>query len=226
MQHMTSDRAPVLKKISYKWFLGLVMVTVLVFGWKYPSLGFIVPLAMGAGVLGSFFRGRWVCGNLCPRGSFLDTWFKLISANNALPDFFKTSGFRWVVLIALMGFMAFRLSQNPSDMAHWGLVFWQMCLITTIIALGLGLRYGNRSWCAFCPVGTMAGQIGAEKYPLQIHSSCSACRACESSCPMELEIVHHLRAGKVTHKDCLKCSECIDSCPRGNILSWPHSKAA
>ena len=39
---------------AYKWSLGLLMVTVLGLGWKYPYLGFMVPLVMVAGLIGSF----------------------------------------------------------------------------------------------------------------------------------------------------------------------------
>ena len=214
------------KNINYKWLLGLIMVTVIAFGWRYPLLGFVVPAAMGTGILGGFFRGRWVCGNLCPRGSFLDSWFNLISAKIKIPALLKGDRFRWVMLIALMSFMAYRLAQNPTDINHWGFVFWQMCLITTIVALGLGLRYSVRSWCSFCPIGTMASSIGGERYPLQVQSTCKVCGICEDSCPMQLEIARHRHTGASKEKDCLKCSACIKACPRNDVLSWPTKYAA
>ena len=211
---------------NYKWLTGLIMVTVLTFGWKYPLLGFIVPVAMGAGVLGGFLRGRWVCGNVCPRGSFLDTWFNLVSARKEIPRFLKSDRFRWTTLAGLMSFMAFRLAQNPGDLNHWGFVFWQMCLVTTIVALGLGLRYSARSWCTFCPVGTMAGSVGGHKYPLQVDTSCKACGICEQSCPMQLDISRYRQTGSLQEKDCLKCSACLRACPRNDVLSWPTREAA
>lgn len=210
---------------NYKWLLALIMVAVLSLGWKFPLLGFVVPVAMVSGIIGSFFRGRWVCGNLCPRGSFLDTWFNLVSAKKQSPRFFKRKSFRWLVLSVLMSFMVFRLLQNPGDVNHWGLVFWQMCLVTTIAAIGLGLRYSARSWCTLCPVGTMASELGGAKYPLQIHSSCKACGLCEKSCPMQLEIAMYRQTGALKENDCLKCSECISACPRSDVLSWPAKDA-
>jgi len=210
------------KKTNYSWLLGLIMVAVLALGWKYPLLGFIVPIAMGTGVAGGIFRGRWVCGNLCPRGSFLDSWFSLVASENDAPAILRKSGLRWGLLVLLMGFMAFRLAQNPGEWQHWGYVFWQMCLMTTLVAVALGLRYRARGWCMICPVGTMAGSIGARKYPLQVDASCKACGLCESRCPMQLDIVKYRAAGFQSEGDCVKCSSCMQACPSKTVLSWPN----
>ncbi len=217
---------PSVKSFNYKWLLGLIMVTVIALGWKFPLLGFVVPIAMSAGIIGGFFRGRWVCGNACPRGSFLDTWFNLVSVKSDIPVLLRNTKLRWLTVTALMTLMVFRLSQNPNEINHWGFVFWQMCMITTIVAIGLGLRYSARSWCLICPVGTMAGTVGGEKHPLHVSSTCKACGACENSCPMQLEIARYRHSGISEEQDCLKCSSCINACPRNNVLSWPTGKAA
>ncbi len=211
---------------SYKWGLGLIMVTVLALGWRFPILGFIVPAAMAAGIGGGVLRGRWVCGNLCPRGSFLDSWFGLVASNRSLPAMLRNTRLRWAVVAVLMSFMAYRLAQNPGAWQHWGRVFWQMCMVTTLAALALGLRYSARSWCAVCPVGTMAGTLGAGKYQLQVDASCKACGICEQACPMQLSIASYRQGGVQQEQDCIKCSACHSVCPRGDVLSWPDRKAA
>lgn len=224
--HATLHRTPDSRAPSYKWFLGLVMATVIALGWKFPLLGFIVPVAMTLGIIGGFVKGRWVCGNLCPRGSFLDTWFSLISSSRLIPEWLRSRSLRWTLLILLMGFMVYRLSQNVSSIDHWGLVFWQMCLITTVAALVLGIRYTGRSWCAICPVGTMASAAAPDHHALQISASCKGCGLCEKSCPMQLDISRYSIVGKQEEKDCLKCSSCIQACPQKSVLSWPSQKAA
>jgi polyferredoxin len=211
---------------SYKWFLGLIMATVIALGWKYPLLGFIVPVAMTLGIVGGFFKGRWVCGNLCPRGSFLDTWFSLISAKRSIPAWVRSMKLRWTLLTFLMGFMFYRLSQNATSIEHWGLVFWQMCLITTIAALVLGMLYSGRSWCAICPVGTMASATAPDRQAMEISASCKGCGLCEKACPMQLDISRYREVGKQLEKDCLKCSSCMQVCPQKAVLSWPERKAA
>lgn len=212
---------PSSRRIKYKWFLSLIMVAVLTLGWQYPLLGFVVPVAMLTGIVVGFFRGRWVCGNLCPRGSFFDSWFTLVSAKKGIPPLFKKTWFRWTALTLLIGFMIFRLAQDPGRLDHWGMVFWQMCLITTLLAVGLGMRYSARSWCSFCPVGTLSGVMGAGKYPLQVGSSCKACGLCEVSCPMQLPVSSYRHSGLLQESDCLKCSACVEACPRSQILRWP-----
>lgn len=217
---------PAAKNSHYKWLLALVMVAVIALGWRFPLLGFIVPAAMGAGIAGGFLRGRWVCGNACPRGSFLDSWFHLISGHRAIPSLLKNAKFRGLVLSALMSFMFLRLSQNPTSIEHWGLVFWHMCAVTTVVAVALGVRYSARSWCVFCPVGTLSGTAGKEKHSLQVSSSCRECGYCERHCPMQLDIARYRHTGHSVEKDCIKCSACISACPRKGVLSWPEQKAA
>ena len=190
------------KTADYKWALAMAMVTVIALGWKYPLLGFVVPVVMIAGISAGLFRGRWVCGNACPRGSFLDTWLNLFSAKRSMPAILKSSSFRWMALIALMGLMGFRLSQNLGSVAHWGYVFWQMCLLTTILAVGLGLRYASRSWCSFCPVGTMASCLGGDKYSLEIHASCKGCGMCASSCPQQAIDMLHFKDKQIVASVC------------------------
>jgi polyferredoxin len=196
------------------------MITVIAAGWKYPLLGFAVPVAMLTGILGGFFRGRYVCGNFCPRGSFYDTIFSYVGGNKPVPELLRSSGFRWIIMAVLMGFMSWRIAQNPGEWRHWGTVFWSMCLITTAVGVPLGMRYRSRSWCSFCPVGTMAAAVGGSKYQLEITQDCRQCGACEKQCPMGLTIAEHRDSGVLPHADCIKCSSCINSCPR-KALTWP-----
>ena len=202
---------------SHRWFLASIMLVTIAFGWKWPILGFIVPVAMGAGIGGAFFRGRYVCGNICPRGSFYDTFFRTVGGSRPVPAFLSRMRFRWVVMAILMSLMALQISQNPGDPMHWGLVFWLVCLVTTIVGVALGLYYRPRTWCSFCPVGTMANAIGGDNDQLTIASNCRGCGTCERSCPMDFSIAGHRSAGVLPHRDCLKCSSCVKSCRNGAL---------
>jgi len=203
---------------AYKWLSALIVIVVLTLGWSFPALGFVVPVVMALGMGGGFFRGRWVCGNLCPRGSLLDTWLGFLP-RRPMPEWLGRPAVRWGVLVVLIGFMVAQLALDPGNWRHWGIVFWRMCLVTTIVALALATIYAPRGWCGICPVGTVAGTVGKGRQPLWLASSCRACGLCEKACPMQLEVVAHRKSGKIQHRDCLKCSLCVKSCPAG-ALGW------
>ncbi len=210
----------VAKRRRLQWLLAPVVVITVGLGWKYPWLGFVVPVAMATGMVGGFIRGRYVCGNLCPRGGFLDRMLAPLGGRREIPAPVRNMSFRWVVFAALMGFMVWRLSQNPTSLEHWGLVFWSMCALTTGVAVIAGVLVQPRTWCAFCPVGTFAHAVGGHKHRLVIDKRCRQCGACEKACPMDLGIASHKDAGQLLERDCLKCAECTVSCPCG-ALSWP-----
>ena len=204
-----------------QWCLMPIVLITIGLGWKYPLLGFSVPVVMLAGIVGGFIKGRYVCGNLCPRGSFLDRVISLVSRKKPIPDFFRNMSLRWLVFAAMMGFMVFRISKNPTDINHWGRVFWLMCVITTSIGVILGIFVHPRTWCSFCPMGTIQNVFGGGKYQLQIDPKlCRECKLCEKVCPINLSIVKDKDNGRLSDRDCLKCSECIAVCSYGS-LSWP-----
>lgn len=203
-----------------QWLLGSTMVIVISLGWKYPLLGYMVPLTMGLGFAGSFTHGRYVCGNLCARGNFLDTFFWGFGGERQLPRLLFNPAFRWSLFTLLMAGMVWQISLNPGNPHHWGFVFWTMCTVTTAVALFVGTIFRARAWCLMCPMGTMAAAIGGNKYQLQISSKCEECNSCGESCPFSFCIPEHKEAGVLRERDCLKCSDCISACQK-DALSWP-----
>ncbi|MFC1523210.1 4Fe-4S binding protein [Thermodesulfobacteriota bacterium] len=211
-----------IKRQKMQWILLWIVVITIGLGWKYPLLGYSVPVVMITGMVVSIFRGRYVCGNLCPRGSFLDRIISQFSPMKEIPGFFRGMVFRWVVFSLLMGFMLYRGLQSPTDIANWGHVFWTMCVVTTLLAIFLATFINARSWCAFCPIGTVQNVFGGSKELLQINGdACKDCKLCEKSCTFDLPITQYKDQGVVLERDCIKCSECVASCPT-KALSWPQ----
>lgn len=204
----------------HRWLLATVMIATIAAGWLMPVIGFVVPVVMLTAIGYSLRKGRYACGNVCPRGSFFDTFLRPFGGNRTIPAGLRTPAVRWTVFAGLMGFMAFQISRDPANPLHWGFVFWLACVLTTAAAIGLGLTYQVRTWCAVCPIGTLTATLGAGKHQLQIDSGCKACGLCETTCPMELSIAVHRDRGTLPHADCLKCSTCHEACPQ-NALHWP-----
>lgn len=209
-----------------QWFLAPITIIVIALGWRFPFLGFAVPVVMITGLVGGILRGRYVCGHLCPRGSFFDRMLAPISPSKPIPPSFRSMALRWPLLVVLMGLMVYRISLNPGSIAHWGKVFWMMCVVTSAIGVILALFVNERSWCSFCPIGTLQNAVGGAKDQLRIDGDiCRACRTCEKKCPLKIPIVDFKEDGVMAHRDCLKCPECVTICPK-NALSFGSASAS
>jgi ferredoxin-type protein NapH len=203
--------------------LAPITILVIALGWKYPILGFAVPVVMLTGICGAFINGRYVCGHLCPRGAFFDRIIAPISPKKHIPQALRHPVLRWTLVVVLMGFMIYRILQNPGSADHWGRVFWLMCVITTGAGVLLAIIH-PRTWCALCPIGTIQASIGGDKGQLLIDSVlCRECKICEKACPIDLSIAMHKDGGVVAEPDCLRCPECIKVCP-AKALSWPKAE--
>jgi polyferredoxin len=219
MNEKTPDRIVARRRVI-QWILAPIVIIVIALGWRYPYLGFSVPIVMLMGFIGGIFNGRYVCGNLCPRGGFLDRMLAPLARKVKTPPWMFNMPFRVILLISLMALMIWRILLNPTSIEHWGRVFWLMCTVTTAVALVLAFFYNARSWCAICPMGTMQNLLGRRHKTLLIDpAKCIECRLCERKCPLSLQIVRHKSEGIVDEPDCIKCSECIAVCPK-QALSW------
>ena len=103
-------------------------------------------------------------------------------------------------------------------------------VMTTIVGVTLSFIYAPRTWCSFCPMGTISNWVAPKKAPLpaaftniHVSSACQMkCKQCARVCPMQLtpydsrgEAVGYL------HPDCLKCGKCVLACPT-KIMTLKH----
>jgi len=145
------------------WFLPLIVIG----GLFIPILGYLV-LIMMVFLLGlSFFKGRYWCWNLCPRGSFLDIILSKFSRNRSLPKIFTKQWFRWLVLVLLFSFLISRILQAGGNLIAIGAVFVVMCIISTVISIILGIIKKHRGWCMICPMGTLQEKISNIRKPIK-----------------------------------------------------------
>lgn len=198
-------------------FMAVVFMAVFIFGWKYPILGFFIPLCMiiGAGI--GLFKGRKFCDWYCPRGSFYDAWIKPLSPQRKIPALFKNIYFRLGVLFLLLAVMSINLVKRWPSPFNIEMFFVIMMTSTTVLGVALALVLHQRSWCSFCPVGTIANLVGRKKFTLKIDSeSCNECKACAKVCPLQIKPYKFKKIGpqEVEDFDCLKCGTCIAACPK------------
>jgi len=143
-------------QIIMLWLLPVILIG----GWFFPAFGLLV-LAMIIFFLPlSYYKQRYWCWYLCPRGSFLNIVLPPISLKMNLPKLFSRDWFRWGIFYLLIGFLIFNLLKAGISPVLIGAAFWLMCMLTTGIAIILGLIFKPRSWCVVCPMGTLQEEIG------------------------------------------------------------------
>jgi polyferredoxin len=199
-----------------QYILGSIFVILLAAGWYLPLIGYFIPLCMVAGVGMATVRGRQWCNWYCPRGSFADTYLKLISPGKKIPALLRTTAFRLGVLAFLMLMLTIQIVRLWPDGFAIGGFFIVLLTVTTIIGIILSIVYHQRSWCSICPIGSLSSWVGKNKHQLKIDSeSCIRCKACAKTCPMGLAPVEMKESVEMCYKgDCLKCGLCIATCPK------------
>ncbi|MCD4703269.1 MAG: 4Fe-4S binding protein [Methanosarcinaceae archaeon] len=199
-----------LKITPYIW---LIVFIVSIGGLWFPILGYVMAVVMLTLMTTAVFRGRWFCGNLCPRGSLYDFTVSKMSQNRNVPSILSSYRVRIPVFVVTMGFMIYRLTtalgtQNTFD--NIGTVLASMCVTMTIISVSMGTYLKPRAWCAICPMGTLQRVLGGSKYQLKMaHDKCIDCKICEKKCPMDLEV-----RDIGNNPDCIKCGRCVVACPK------------
>ncbi len=205
---------------------GLAFVGILIGGWLYPPVGYFIPLCMLVGLSIAAFKGRKWCDWWCPRGSFYDAYMKEVSPSRSIPPYFRQAWFRGLSAAVLMTVMATLLIRQWPDAFRMGRVFVGMLTTTTLLGVVLALAIHPRTWCAFCPVGTLSALIGKSRDPLSIDAaSCLECRLCAKVCPVQIRpyAFKHQPKAVVADGDCLKCNLCIASCPKKALSRNRHS---
>lgn len=191
-------------------YIGMTLIPLIVAGFYFTWVGYMVLVCMLAGIVISIKSGRKWCDFYCPRGSFLDYYITPISRGKKLPGWFYNYTFRLVFIAALFTFLITNVVLAWPNATAVGFAFVKTLTITTIISVIFGVFVRARTWCVVCPVGTFGGLIGGKKKPLKIDKEkCVDCATCERVCPMGLAPYKE----KLPNRDCIKCSTCVENCP-------------
>jgi len=160
MKSITYNNAITPRRVK-QLIMSIVFLLILIGVYFNPLFGFFVPACMLAGIGTGYFYGRKWCDWACPRGSFYEDCLVHVSQKRPIPAIFYSNKFKIAALVLLLGiFIYFTYSywRYPLILGRsYGLIL----TVTTLIGIGLGLYFRPRVWCAFCPVGSMAGWLGA-----------------------------------------------------------------
>lgn len=183
-------------------------------------IGILALICMVAPLIVSTFKGRYWCGNLCPRGNFYDNILSKFSNKKPVPKFLKSIFFRTLIVIFMFAMFGIGIKNNWGNPAGIGMVFYRIIAITTAIGIIMSLFYNQRTWCHFCPMGSLSALIShlrkGKTIVLEVSSSCVSCNLCSKKCPMGISPVSY-KGDLLSNPDCIQCSKCVISCPKGSI---------
>ena len=199
-----------------------ILLIYLVMGFFYPVIGFLALICMIAPVAFAAYKGRWWCGNACPRGNLYDKLLSKYSPHKTIPKFVRSNGFRIFMVAFIFTMFGVQMYFAWGDWNAMGKVFWTIIFVTTIVGITLSFIYAPRTWCSFCPMGTISswvtprgGSLPANYRRVVVSEKCTTkCKQCSAVCPMQLKPYEGRMAEEgYLHSDCLKCAHCVSGCP-------------
>ena len=166
-----------------------IIIAYIIAGWFYPVVGLIALICMIGPVITSIWKGMY------------DRLLSKYSPHKPIPAFVRTFGFRLFMVFFIFSMFGIQLTLtvpwSEGGLAMWsgiGRVFWTIIVMTTIVGVTLSFIYAPRTWCSFCPMGTISRWVAPKKSPLpkaftniHVSSACQMkCKSCARVCPMQL----------------------------------------
>ena len=222
----------------FGWIFTILIGVV---GQFIPFLGLAVPFIMIALILTSLFKGKYWCGNFCPHGSFFDNITLQISRNKKIPSLFGSRYFIAVVLIFFIFnlssrfFRIYNLMGTTEFYEKLGFIFSNIYLMVLLTGSFLAIIINPRTWCKFCPMGTMQWffyKIGKkfgltrktdEMIIIEKPEKCIKCGKCARVCPVQLTPYLEFNNNKFEEEQCIRCNTCVKNCPL-DILHLAHQE--
>lgn len=219
---------------QYGWIFTLLVA---IGGLWEPKLGLLVVFIMAGLTITSFFTGRYWCGNFCPHGSLFDKLLLPVSKLKKIPNFLRSKP----MVIGFFLFFMINFSRKLIRVSKaWGsfdfldklgLLFTNTYLMVLIVGGALAIFVNPRTWCQFCPMGSLqklSYKLGSllgvakkteKKVTISNKNMCHACGKCSRVCPFQLTpYLEFSDNNQFDNTNCIKCSTCIENCP-ANILS-------
>ncbi|MBP3879648.1 MAG: 4Fe-4S binding protein [Lachnospiraceae bacterium] len=201
---------------------------------KSPVSFYVLGLLLAFGVV----FGRGICGFLCPFGLLQELLAKVPFPKKNLPAFMRYV--KYLILVVFVLILPLVLTVGPASVPAFckyicpagtleggipavltqpsvrsmlGPLFcWKLGILIAVIVL---CTFVHRFFCkVLCPLGAIYGLLNRVSI-LRLtvdHDKCIHCRACESTCKMDVYPVMHPDSA-----ECIRCGECAQICPKGAI---------
>ena len=72
-----------------------IIIAYIILAWFFPVAGLLALICMIGPVLTSIYKGRWWCGNVCPRGNMYDRLYKVRQVHPGLPHQDNEDGLKY-----------------------------------------------------------------------------------------------------------------------------------
>ncbi len=144
----------------YRKYGFLILIAYLIAAFFFPVLGVVAVICMLSPVIFALTgKGRYWCGHFCPRGNFFQNVTCHLSKKRPVPAFLKSAAFRTFMVLFIVGNFSFGIYSNWGNAYGIGMVFYRIIVITTLIGVILSGFYLPRTWCTFCPMGSISAFI-------------------------------------------------------------------
>lgn len=145
--------------ISLYW----ILFAYLILGYFFPLVGAVALICMIGPILTALRKGSFWCDHICPRGNLFDRLLSKYSPHRPIPKFVRSFGFRLFMVFFIFAMFGVLIYLTWGDWNGMAQVFWYMVLITTVVGVVLSFIYAPRTWCAFCPIGTISSWVAPHK---------------------------------------------------------------
>ncbi|MFB6161942.1 MAG: 4Fe-4S binding protein [Halococcoides sp.] len=181
----------------YQRIAGLAFLIAVPIALRWPTLGGTLTVGCLTGAVGlGITRGRVWCDWMCPRGGFLDRYLRPIAPARTPPDVLGHPVVRLGAILAVTVSTGLGIATAwPDPTAMIGAVA-RVLLVSTLLAVVMGVTLGPRAWCRVCPAGTLARVADAlgSRFGLDAGgaiavdaAACVDCGQCASACRMDLD---------------------------------------
>lgn len=143
--------------LKWSWIFLVTFMVLSIFDYRFGIFGFVCMTLPIIHVLRG--DGKVHCSHYCPRGSFLGRFLDKISLNKSMPAEFRSKKVKNSILLFMVIMLLIALAKSyPSPIAI-GFAMFRFMLVSTLVAVMMGIIYKPRAWCQVCPMGHTTAMI-------------------------------------------------------------------